>query len=350
MGRELGDSRGGSYGHSYPQIKFGDIVSLENLVKAWYEFRNGKRSKRDVQEFEFTLEDSIFELAEELKNGSYKPQRYHQFRINDPKPRLISKAAVRDRLVHHAIYRILYPHFDTSFIFDSYSCRVNKGTHKAFDRLQDMIGVVSRNYTKPCFALKMDIRRFFDSIDHGILLELLKYRIEDEKVINLLHEIIESFEVKPGKGMPIGNLTSQLFANVYMDPLDKFVKHKLKARYYLRYADDFLILASSESELMGCFVEINVFLKETLKLELHPNKISLRKLSWGIDFVGYVARPHYSVPRNGTAKRMLRNIGKVADPEKVPATLDSYLGYLSHVSARKIEDELRQKAADILGH
>ncbi len=207
---------------------------------------------------------------------------------------------------------------------------------------------MSKNYTGPCFAIKCDIRRFFDSVDHEILLKLLRVKVEDERLISLLEQIIRTFEVVPGKGIPIGNLTSQLFANVYMDPLDKFVKHHLKARHYLRYADDFLILATTESELLGYFIEMNRFLKDSLKLELHPNKISLLKLSWGIDFVGYVALPHYAVPRRKTAKRMLKNMQKVKDPEKVESVLSSYLGFLGHVSARKIKDELKNGALKIL--
>lgn len=350
MGITSRDSRGGyGYRHlGFPQGLFDKIVSHENLLIAWYEFRVGKTKRPDVQAFEFTLEDSIFELHEELKDGYYKPQAYSQFRINDPKPRLISKAMVRDRLVHHAIYRVLYPLFDQTFIFDSYSCRVGKGTHKAFERLQQQIRVCSKNYTRPCFALKCDIRKFFDTIDHEIVLNLLGRKISDPGLLGLLSEIIGSFEVKPGKGMPIGNLTSQLFANVYMDPLDKFVKHKLKARHYLRYADDFLILANSEAELMGYFVEMWHFLKEELNLELHPNKISIRKLQWGIDFVGYVARPHHAIPRSITVQRMLRNVEKIEDSGKLSAILDSYLGYLGHASAKKLEDDLRIKAFFLL--
>lgn len=248
---------------------------------------------------------------------------------------------MRDRLVHHAIYRILYPHFDKSFIFDSYSCRLGKGTHKAFGRLQQYARKCSQNYIEPCFALKCDIKKFFDTVDHKILFDLLEKQITDTRLLALLNQIIYSFEVQPGKGMPIGNLTSQLFANIYLDPLDKFVKHRLKAKYYLRYADDFLILANTQNELMGYFVEIWRFLNQTLKLELHPNKISIRKINWGIGFVGYIARPHYAIPRRKTVKRMMKNISLAKDTEQLSAILDSYLGYLSHALAHKIENRLQ---------
>jgi hypothetical protein len=184
----------------------------------------------------------------------------------------------------------------------------------------------------------MDIRKFFDSIDHAVLIDLLREKVIDGQVLELIAGIIRSFEHSSGKGMPLGNLTSQLFANVYLDPLDSFVKHRLKARHYVRYADDFLILSRDESELMGYFVEIVRFLGDELKLELHPSKIELRKYSHGIDFVGYVARPHYSVPRKKTVDRMRRKILCVED-EKVAATISSYIGHLSHVSAYGVVQE-----------
>ncbi|OGB74344.1 hypothetical protein A2V68_01160 [candidate division Kazan bacterium RBG_13_50_9] len=362
---------------------------------AWTEFRKGKRSKSDVQAFELHLEDNIFTLYEELKRGTYRHGGYHQFRISDPKPRLISKASVRDRLLHHAIYQILYPAFDKTFIFDSYSCRKNKGTHKGFFRLVDMARKVSKNYTCSCWALKLDIRKFFDSVDHEVLMDLLKVLIADDGLLGLLQNIISSFSARHpeplnstqdklreessdsvllysrtrsfanaqddrnrkseddgeeggndggGKGMPLGNLTSQLFANIYLDPLDKFVKHKIKAKYYLRYADDFVLLSTDPDELLGCLVEISRFLKDKLKLDLHPDKIILRKLNWGIDFVGYVALPHYSLPRRKTVKRILQQITKwieVGNEDALAKAMPSYLGYLSHVRAHHVSRLMR---------
>lgn len=272
---------------------------------------------------------------------------YEQFRINDPKPRLISKAPVECRLLHHAIYRVLYPLFDRTFIFDSYSCRDNKGTHKAFERLVATSRKVSKNYTEPCWALKFDIKKFFDSIDHIILFNLLSACINDTQLLHLLDNIIGGFNATEGKGMPLGNLTSQLFANVYMDPLDKFVKHQLKAPHYLRYADDMLLLGSDPDELLGYFVEINLFAKEQLKLQIHPNKTSLRKLDWGIDFVGYVALPHYTLPRKKTVTRMFKRTARKAsdEPQKLRATVASHVGFLSHADAHKTSKDLIRLAS-----
>lgn len=340
MGMGAKSLGGGVNSHGCPEVTFDKVVSLENLVTAWYEFRRGKRSRQDIRLYEYDLEDNIFNLHKELTSEYYRPDIYHQFRINDPKPRLISKATVRDRLVHHAIYRCLYPIFDRSFIFDSYSCRLGKGSHKAFARVRRQILSCSRNYTRPCFALKCDIRRFFDTIDHEVLLGLISKRVQDEQLLDLLNKVVKGFEVQTNKGMPIGNLTSQLFANIYMDPLDKFIKHRLKSPYYVRYADDFLLLANTEVELMGHFVEIWRFLKEFLRLELHPHKISLRKLSWGIDFVGYVAVPHQALPRQKTVKRMFERMDAISNATRLSAALDSYLGYLQHADAQEIKEQL----------
>ncbi len=326
----------------------------------------GKRNRKDVQEFERDLMSNIIQLHRDLELGNYQHSDYQPFKITDPKPRNIHKASVRDRLLHRAIYRILYPIFDKTFIFDSYSCRDNKGTHRAFWRLAQMTRKISENYTRPCYALKCDIRKFFDSIDHEVLMGLLRARIVDERLLKLLESIIDSFCLGldsrlrgndkegrgndgEGKGMPLGNLTSQLFANIYMDPLDKFVKHQLKAKYYLRYADDFIFLSDNPDELMGYLVEANRFLKTKLKLNIHPNKIYLRKLKWGIDYVGYVVLPHYNLPRRRTVERIKKKLKSnlaMGDFESVARAMPSYLGYLGHANTYKLQKSLLGKIAD----
>lgn len=230
---------------------FSQIISLENLFASWREFRCGKREKQDVQTFERNLEDNLFLLHQQLKNKTYRHGNYSAFYITDPKLRHIHKAEVRDRIVHHAIYRILYPIFDKSFIFDSYSCRLSKGTHRAVKRLEYFVHKVSRNYTQSCFALKCDIKKFFASVDQKILFELIKKKIKDADALWLIKEIIDSFQresfdyaqdfqrERESKGVPLGNLTSQLFANICLNEFDQFVKHWLKVKYYLRYCDDF---------------------------------------------------------------------------------------------------------------
>ncbi len=163
------------------------------MFESWREFRKGKRGKSDVQEFERNLEDNLFELHRELKNKTYRHSNYTSFYITDLKSRHIHKACVKDRIVHHAVYRILYPIFDKSFVYDSYSCRLNKGTHKAVDRLENFARKVSKNYIGECWALKCDIKKFFDSVDHMILFELIKKKISDKDTLDLLWNIVSRF-------------------------------------------------------------------------------------------------------------------------------------------------------------
>lgn len=158
---------------------FHKIISLENLFLSWQEFRRGRRNKSDIQKFEYKLEDNIFQLHQELKTRTYKYSNYKSFYIQDPKLRRIHKACVKDRVLHHAVFRILYPIFDKNFIFDSYSCRIQKETHKAVNRLQKFARKVSKNNTKNCFILKCDIKKFFDSINHDILNSLIEKKIKD---------------------------------------------------------------------------------------------------------------------------------------------------------------------------
>jgi len=256
--------------------------------------------------------------------------------VNDSKPRKIHNASVTDRLVHHAIYRVLYPVYDKTFICDLYSCRINKGTHKALKRFRTFANKCSKNNTKTCWVLKCDIRKFFANIDHKILIDILSQRVTELDVINLLKEVINSFETQLGKGLPLGNLTSQLFSNIYLDVLDKFVKHKLKAKYYIRYADDFVILHSDRSYLEQCLPDIKIFLSEKLNLQLHEDKVFIKTLSSGVDFLGWVIFPKHQVLRTSTKRRMFRRVKE--SPKK--ATMQSYLGMLKHGNTYKLSKEL----------
>lgn len=323
---------------------FDKIISLDNLFLAWREFRRGKKNKADVQEFEFNLEDNLFQLHSELKTKTYRHSNYTSFCVQDPKLRRIHKACVKDRVLHHAIFRILYPVFDQTFIFDSYSCRKDKGTHRAVSRLEHFAGKLSKNHRQNIFALKCDIKRFFDSIDHEILLNLIKKKIQDNNAIWLIERIIKSFEKDKDKGLPLGNVTSQLFANIYLNELDQFVKHKLKIKYYLRYCDDFVILGENEDGLVNLVNRISDFLKEKLKLSLHANKIIIRKYRRGVDFLGYVALPHYRVLRTKTKHRIFKKIKNkrrdyqngLISKESFNQSLQSYLGVLGHCEGWKI--------------
>lgn len=301
-------------------MSYGEIISLENILDAWKGFLVNKKSKKDVQEFERNLMRNIFSLHHSLQNKIYTHGGYTAFQVNDPKPRDIHKASVRDRVVHHLVYRAFYPYFDTKFIHDSYSCRKNKGTHKAILRFESFARKVSHNNTKQCFVLKCDIRKFFASIDHAILKDILKKYIQDTDVLNLLDTVIDSFL----QGLPLGNLTSQLLVNIYMNEFDQFVKHKLKVKYYIRYADDFVLFSNNKEDLQVLVRCIELILQNKLKLDLHPNKVFIKTLGSGIDFLGWVHFPQHRILRTSTKKRMMRRIQSNPKEE----TIESYLGML----------------------
>ena len=303
-----------------------------------------------MQEFEFFLEKNIFALFNLLRNKKYIPDSYIPFYICDPKRRHIHKASIRDRILHQAVYRILGPIFDKQFFHDSYSSRIEKGTHKGVKRLFSFIRKESKNYKRQAFVLKCDISKFFDSIDHQILQNLIKSKVNDPDTLGLIDIILKSFEKSKGKGLPLGNVTSQLFGNIYMHPFDYFAKHILKAKHYARYCDDFVIVSYDYQYLSQCTPLIKIFLEDKLKLSLHPKKVSIRKIGQGIDFLGYVSLPQATVLRTKTKRRILRKIiklkedlnNKVIDKKCFDQSLQSYLGILKHCRGHKIEKEIKR--------
>ncbi|MCX6713046.1 MAG: reverse transcriptase/maturase family protein [Candidatus Vogelbacteria bacterium] len=351
---------------------FEEIISVDNLLLAWGEFLKGKRGRQDVHFFSLHLMANIFKLHAELANHTYKHGGYQAFNIADPKPRNIHKASVRDRLLHHAIYRILYPYFDRKFIADSYSCRLNKGTHKALARFKKLAGKASKNHTKTLWVLKCDVRKFFASIDHEILKQILAKFIIDQDILWLLEQVVGSFQTvvagavsvvipgltrnpgeipqntnldtgfrrydnTKGKGLPLGNLTSQLLVNIYLNEFDQFVKHKLKMKYYIRYADDFVIFSQEKGKLENILPVIENFLTKKLQLKLHPNKVSIETLASGIDFLGWGHWTNHRVLRRVTRRRMMRNLAEKLENE---AVRQSYLGLLKYGNTHKIREQL----------
>lgn len=320
--------------HSYD-----DIINLENLLFAWKEFLVGKKNKHDVQLFKFGLMDNIIQLHTDLANQAYQHGGYYDFYITDPKKRHIHKASVRDRLLHHAIYRKLYPFFDKTFVSDSYSCRINKGVHKAINQFEKYHLKVSQNNMKTCWVLKCDIRKFFANIDHRILVNILEGYITDKKLMRLLINIIDSFGVdeEKTKGVPLGNLTSQLFTNVYMNMLDQFVKHKLKAKYYIRYADDFVFLSDNQDWIYETIPKIKSFLQNKLKLSLHKNKLFVDTFSSGMDFLGWIHFENHRVLRKTTKNKALSRLRE----NPVNPTLQSYLGLFSHGNTYELQKQIK---------
>lgn len=314
---------------------FNELISKENLINAFFRFRVGKKSKEDVLEFTLNLVKAVAQLHENLKNKRYKHGTYKHFVVNDPKRRDIHKASVRDRVLHHALYDALYEYFDNKFIYDSYSCRIGKGIHKAILRMKSFVKKESLDFTKPIYILKCDIKKFFASIDHKILKDILSKNIKDKEILWILFEIIQSFEKEKGKGLPLGNLTSQLLVNIYMNEFDHFVKRILKEKYYIRYADDFVFISKNVKNLKNLIPKIKNFLENNLKLQIHPDKIFIKKLASGVDFLGFVHFYHYLILRKNTKKRMIKNIKN--NPKK--EAIFSYLGLLKHGNTHKIQKQ-----------
>jgi hypothetical protein len=249
------------------------------------------------------------------------------------------------------------------FIPESFSCRIGKGHHRGFFCSAGYLRKASSNNTKVCFALKCDIRKFFDSVNHKILKRVIRKKIIDQKALDLIDKIIDSYscvyrqpeiivlerDIQSARGLPLGNLTSQLFANIYLNELDQFAKKELRIKYYARYMDDFIIVSDDEKYLKNLLLPIKYFLESELKLELHPNKISIRKFSQGLDFLGYVARPRHNLVRTKTRRRIFKRMKKAAEnlaageieKDGYERLLKSYLGVLSHADAYELGEKLK---------
>lgn len=329
------------------------MVRVENLMHSWKRFKRGKQTRKDVQYFERYREEFIYKLHKDLCTGQYQHDVYAHFYTFDPQKRFLSKACVRDRLVHQMLYDALVAVFDKGFIFHSFSCRVGKGTHQGIHYLHRSLRQVSASGKRPCFALKMDIRRFFDSVDHQILKQLIAKRVQDQRLLALIGIVIDSFTsaaaTERAVGLPLGNVTSQLFANIYLHELDDFVKQTLREKHYLRYCDDFVLVAPQRGQLEALIQPIETFLQERLRLTLHPKKIILRELRQGIDYLGYILFLKHRLLRTRTRRRMQRRLRKKyadylsqrIDRAEMDQSLQSYLGMLSHANAYRLAEGLK---------
>jgi retron-type reverse transcriptase len=297
-----------------------ELISFPNLLRAALQAQRGKRSRPNVEAFHFDLEPELLRLRDELANHTYRPGPYRTFTLRQGKPRLISAAPYRDRIVHHALVNVLEPIFEPSFLPDSYACRKGKGTHAAVRRCQ----AYARRYG---YVWKADIRKFFPSMDHAILKELLARKVKDPQVLGLAARIIDHSnpqdEVQHSfrgndlftprerrHGLPIGNQTSQFFANVYLDPLDHFLKDRLGVGGYVRYCDDFVAFAGDKRELARARRQVEEFLAG-LRLRLHPTKNQVFPTRQGIAFLGYrVFRTHRGLakPKVFRFRRRLRRL------------------------------------------
>lgn len=331
-----------TYKHIYPQL-----CSFENLYLAYLKAKKGKSGKAPVAEFMRKREDEIFALQNELQAKTYKPGAYHSFYIHDPKKRLISAAPFRDRVVHHALCNLIEPIYERRFIHDSYANRVGRGTHAAIDRAQHF----SKRYR---YVLQCDVRQFFPSIDHAILFRLLSRQIADRDVLWLIERILESgrgvlsdeyemvyfreddlFAAERPRGLPIGNLTSQFWANVYLNELDQFVKRELKCKAYIRYVDDFLLFADEKRSLheaLRCIIEK----LEELRLTLHEGSAQVDPTWQGVPFLGFRICPEYRRLKNTRSLAFRRKLNSMTrlvwqDRSLFPTLQASIQGWVNHV-------------------
>jgi retron-type reverse transcriptase len=282
-----------------------ELCSYENLFLAYKKARKHKTKRDYIKKFEKNLEDNLLLLRSELLLHSYEPRPLVNFIIRDPKTRKISKSDFRDRVVHHALCNVIEPIFEKRFINDSYANRKGKGTLKAIQRFDYFKRKASRNNTIPCYILKADIRKYFESVDHNVLIDMIQERIKDERIIWLVRKILANYIYKVKcKGMPLGNLTSQFFASIYLNELDQFAKHKLRVKGYIRYVDDFVMFEEDKRKLECYKAAINEFLIKRLKIELHPDKSKIACLGNSINFLGFRVFYYHKLLKKPNLRKM----------------------------------------------
>jgi RNA-directed DNA polymerase len=314
----------------------------ENLLAAWGRFRKGKRHRADVVAFERNLDDAIAELSEDLVRGTYHHHAYHTFMVRDPKVRVIHKATVRDRVVHQAIVDVLSPFWEQRFLPQSYGCRPRKGVHRAIARIVQHVRRASGNGHGPAFVLHGDIARFFSRISHDVLRVLLRRLPIDARFHALCDTVIASHEDALRRGLPLGNLTSQLFGNVVLHELDRFVIHALRHPAYVRYADDFFLVSDNLDSLDALREPISDFLQR--QLQLTCSKLAVRRWAHGVDALGVVLFPWGIVPRRRTriaAQKCTLDIAKQGYTTDGWRRAASYLGMLETTKSFTMREALR---------
>ena len=340
---------------------FEQVVDYDNLYRAYLNARLCKRYRYEVLNFSAHLEDNLVKLQKELIDRTYTLGKYRDFYIYEPKKRLVMAQPFKDRVVQWAIYQVLNPVFAQGYITDSYACIKERGTHKAVKRLHYWLRQVGKKPEKYYF-LKLDISKYFYRIDHGVLMGILKRKIHDDDMIFLLDKIVNSsetnFGLPPGKspgevkrsdrvsekGMPVGNLSSQMFANLYLNELDQYCKRTLGIHFYVRYMDDVIILHQDKDQLHEWKRIIDTFLKEKLQLDLNE-KTCIRPITLGVEFCGYKIWNTHIKLRKSTALKMKRNLKKLQKEyaagevtvEEAKQTISSYLGILKHCDSYSLK-------------
>lgn len=333
------------------------ITEFDNIVHAYYKAMKHKRYKQDVTHFRFNQERELISIYKNLLNKSYTPGPYKVFTILDPKERMISAAPFRDRVVHHALCNIIEPIFEKTFIFDSYANRKGKGTHAAIKRYHDYA-------LKFPYVLKADIKKFFPSIDHEILKAEIRRKIACKDTLDLIDSIIDASNPQedhaiyfPGddlftpstlrRGIPIGNLTSQFWANVYLNRFDHYIKETLRVPGYIRYVDDFVLFAQDKSTLNKLKEEISLYLQR-LRLLLHPKKTHIYRVKDGVPFLGFQVFPYYRYVQKKKTKRFFRHLrNKIQlrledklSPQTLETGLNSWLGHIRFGQNNRLENRV----------
>ncbi len=353
-----------------PTVLHADF-SFEDLAVAYFDCRRNKRNTESALAFEQDLERNLTRLYEELKSCAYRPGQSICFVITRPKPREVWAADFRDRVVHHLLYNRIAPRFYASFIADSCACIPGRGTLYAVRRLEAKVRSITQNWSRPAWYLKLDLANFFISIDKHILRDRLARRViepwwlwltdtilfhdpradaivqDSSGRLSLIQPHKSLFNQQDGKGLPIGNLSSQFFANVYLDALDQHAKHRLRARHYIRYVDDFVFLHESTQWLNAAHADIETFLPDVLDVRLNPTKTILQPIDRGIDFVGQVIKPWRRTIRRRTLNSTLHRVQRIESGNLIK-TANSYFGLLrqathSHTDRAQLAGILSQR-------
>lgn len=318
------------------RIRLKDIATLEQFILAVHRAALGKKSRPDVQRYIMNSFANTLKIRDAVRNGNYWPSPYHEFHVKDPKERLVQALPFADRIVHQwLVEEVIKPYFIPRFITDNYACIPGRGTHAAVYRLKDMLHEVQHDYLerggpRP-YALKMDISKFFPSVDRDVLFKIITRRIADPALVELFRRIIYDPGVKGG--IPIGNYTSQYFANIYLNELDHYAKEKLHLHYYVRYMDDFIIVVKDKQTAREVFDQINDYVTTVLHLKLNPKSRILPAMN-GIDFAGYIIYPNQMRLRKRSKKSLRRIVhdytsGKDS-AEKHKHRRQAWLGHARH--------------------
>lgn len=327
------------------------ICTPANALKAYFKARKCKRYRPEVLEFETDREENLFRAVQILKDGTYQPGQYRVFKVWEPKERIIMALPFFDRVIQHMIVNFIEPIFEKRFIFQSYACRKGKGVHEASETLSKWLYELEVKKGKRIYAIKGDIHHYFQSVDHVILKQEIRRYISDKALLKILDRVIDHNGIfPPGVGIPVGNLTSQLFANVYLNKLDQFVKHEMKVKYYVRYMDDFIILSEDPEELRRLLAEIENFLKRELKLELNP-KTTILAAKNGINFVGYIHYKDHKKIRKDAMRRLKKLLrafetGEV-DLEYFDRSVASRFGHMEHADTYNLIKDTRKKIREL---